>query len=400
MARKSAHGLPPGIQLDKDGVFWATLAGDDAERYRQQHPGQRAPRRKAVDLKDAMRQQRQLIRDLEGGRDSKAKNPKVAAWVREYLDGRETIKATTRKRHEGALARQIAPHRIGKMNLLQVDHAAVTAWVQALKKQAPSNRPGAVLDPYTIRNAFALLRAALNAAVVQNLIPKNPCQGVEIPRPDDDEVEPLNPDQVAQLLDLVDTFEASKATGAARPHRLAALYHVAIRCGLRQSELCGLRWRDVDFEKRELRVRDQMLRGKRDSTKTKRSRRSVPFSRDVERALRWHQQNQREEAAISAEGWNAGGLVFCSEEGTGLWDNNLRRQLDSLLRRAGIPRTKFHNLRHTYAALSIAAGMDLMTLSRRMGHSTIRVTADTYGHLYEEHQHDPETVDRLIKRAS
>jgi integrase len=400
MARKNAHNLPPGIFQDQHGALWATLAGDDAERYRQIYPGKVLPRRKAKDLRDAIKLQRLLITDLERGRDSKADNPKVAAWVRSYIDGRETIKATTRKRHESALVRQIEPHRIGRMRLLELNHAAIKAWVQALKAQAPNNRPGAVLDPYTIRNAFALLRAALNAAVVQNLIPKNPCQGVEIPRPDDEEVEPLTPEQAARLLELVDTFEVSKATGATRPHRLAALYHIAIRCGLRQSELCGLRWQDVDFERRELQVREQRLRGKRDTTKTKRSRRSVPFSRDVERALRWHQQNQREEAAISREGWNSGGLVFCSEEGTALWDNNLRRQLDSLLRRAGIPRTKFHNLRHTYAALSIAAGMDLMQLSRRMGHSTIRVTADTYGHLYQEHQHDPEAVDRLLKRAS
>lgn len=194
------------------------------------------------------------------------------------------------------------------------------------------------------------------------------------------------------FLAFVDVFDNGQ------PHRLAALYHVAIRCGLRQSELFGLRWSDIDFARRELRVRGQVIRGKRSSGKTKRSHRPVPFSREVERALLWHQQNQREEAAISAEGWNKEGLVFCSEEGTPLLDHSVRRQFYNLLQQAGVPATKFHNLRHSYAALSIAAGIDLMTLSRRMGHSTIRVTADTYGHLYEEHQHDPETVDRLLGR--
>ena len=67
--------------------------------------------------------------------------------------------------------------------------------------------------------------------------------------------------------------------------------------------------------------------------------------------------------------------------------------------RAGLAATRFHNLRHTYAALSIAAGVDMFTLSRRMGHSSITVTADRYGHLYQDHTQDVDALDRLLKRA-
>ncbi len=73
--------------------------------------------------------------------------------------------------------------------------------------------------------------------------------------------------------------------------------------------------------------------------------------------LRAHQQTQLEERAISAEGWNADDLVFCSENGTPINQGNLTRQLNALLRRAGLPDIRFHDLRHTYAALSIAAGL-------------------------------------------
>jgi len=115
--------------------------------------------------------------------------------------------------------------------------------------------------------------------------------------------------------------------------------------------------------------------------------------------LRAHQQTQLEERAISAEGWNADDLVFCSENGTPINQGNLTRQLNALLRRAGLPDIRFHDLRHTYAALSIAAGVDIYTLSRRMGHSSISVTADRYGHLYQGNQQDGESLDRLLRRA-
>ena len=70
-----------------------------------------------------------------------------------------------------------------------------------------------------------------------------------------------------------------------------------------------------------------------------------------------------------------------------------------MLRRLKLPNIRFHNLRHTYAALSIAAGIDLYTLSRRMGHSSISVTADRYGHLYQGNSQDADALDRLLKKA-
>ncbi|HEU5098204.1 MAG TPA: tyrosine-type recombinase/integrase, partial [Roseiflexaceae bacterium] len=87
------------------------------------------------------------------------------------------------------------------------------------------------------------------------------------------------------------------------------------------------------------------------------------------------------------------------ENGTPLSHSNVDRQFDALLRRAKLPDIRFHDMRHTYAALSIAAGVDLYTLSRRMGHSSITVTADRYGHLYQGNNQDADSLDRLLKRA-
>jgi integrase len=391
MARKSAHNLPPGIQGDQRGIYWATLEGDDAKLWRKRHPGRSLPRRKAKDLREALKLQRLLIDDLKAGRDSNADNPRVAEWVRTCIDRKRDLEPATRTRYLSSLKWQIAPHPLGRMRLLQVTDTQVNQWVDTLIAQKHQRHDDRTLDPFTIRNAFALLRMCFNMAIPK-LITINPCKGVKLPRPDDEEIQPLDPSQVEILLAYVDTLDKG------RPHRNAALYHVASRCGLRLGELTGLRRSDIDLKRRELRVAGQMQKGKRKGAKY-RSHRTIPLTADLVRVLRWHLKNQIEERRISPEGWNAAGLVFCSGAGTPINPSNLNAQFDRLLKKAGLPDIRFHDLRHTYATLSIAAGVQLFTLSRRLGHSSIAVTSNTYGHLYASYTEDVEAVDRLLKRT-
>lgn len=393
MGRKSKHNLPPGIQLDRHGTYWATLEGEDAKTWRERYPGTSLPRRKATDLRTALKRQRLLSDDLKAARDPNAENPKIAAWVQTWIDGKQKLTASTLRRYRQLLRHQIEPHRIGRLRLRQLTREHVEAWIRELKAQTRQDDAARTLDAHTIGRAFGLLRAALNTAVERGYILKNPCHGVELPQPDDEEIEPLTPVEVETLLAYVDTLDKG------HPHRNAALYHVGIRCGLRQGELLGLRWKDVDLIRRELRVSSQIQRGTRTRTKSKQSRRTLPLTADLAKVLEWHRQNQIEERTVSAEGWNAAGLVFVSERGTAISPRNLDRQYKAFLVRAGLPTKRFHDLRHTYAALSIAAGVDLFTLSRRMGHSSIAVTADRYGHLYQGHTQDVESLDRLLKRA-
>jgi integrase len=402
MGRKSAQGLPPGIQLDQHGAFWATLEGDDAKTWRKRYPGRSRPRKKAASLKEARALQRALIEDLRVGRDPQAHNPKIADLVETWISGRQKLAAGTLERYRTSLKWQIEPHRLGRVRLAELTTELVREWVRDLKGQSHQRKPDQKLDPHSIRNAFALLRAALNSAIVDGLIVRNPCKGVELPRPEDEEIEPLDPAQIDTLLQLLDTYERDRKSGDRYPHRQAALYHVAIFCGLRQGELFGLRWRDIDFKRREVRVTSQMRRGARTRTKTPKGRRTVPITSRALAALEWHRQNQAEERAIGqkdGQEWNAGDLVFCSENGTPLDSSNIGAQLDRFLKAAKLPDLHFHGLRHTYAALSIAAGVDIYTLSRRMGHSSISLTADKYGHLYQPSGADVDALDLVITKV-
>src|SRR5581483_2455301 len=165
MGRKSAQGLPPGIQLDQHGVYWATLEGDDAKLWRARYPGRSRPRRKAGTLKEARTLQRALIEDLRVGRDPQAQNPKIADLVKAWIDGRQKLTTSTIERYRSSLKWQIEPHRIGRVRLAELKTDLVKEWIRDLKAQKHQRKTDQKLDPFTIRNAFALLRAALNAAI-------------------------------------------------------------------------------------------------------------------------------------------------------------------------------------------------------------------------------------------
>jgi integrase len=171
------------------------------------------------------------------------------------------------------------------MRVRQVQKKQVEDWIDLLIIQKPQNNDSDALNPHSIRNAFALLRLSFNIAIAEGMIVKNPCTGVELPRPEDEEIHPHTPEQVGMFFTLLDTHDKGKR------HRNAALYHVAIRCGLRQAELLGLRWKDIDLERRVLHVAGQ-LKDKAHAArgKTPRARRTVPLSADTVDALRWHKQ--------------------------------------------------------------------------------------------------------------
>src|SRR5258706_7338179 len=110
MGRKSTHSLPPGIQLDQHGIYWAALEGEDAKLWRERYPGRSRPRRKAATLRAALKLQRQLVDDLKTGRDPNAENPKVVDWIQTCIDRKRDLAPATRTRYLSSLAWQIAPH--------------------------------------------------------------------------------------------------------------------------------------------------------------------------------------------------------------------------------------------------------------------------------------------------
>jgi integrase len=225
------------------------------------------------------------------------------------------------------------------------------------------------LSPTTVRYAYTVLRIALGRALKSGKVIRNVATLVDPPARARTELRPLTVGQVT-------TFRAEIAG-----HRLETLYLVAIGTGLRQGEILALRWSDVDLEGGTLTVRHTLERGTGAlvEPKTSGSRRTVGIPLPVTALLRRWQRRQGQERAMASV-WDARGLVFTTRAGRPLGSRNVTQDLQAILKKAGLPRQRFHDLRHAFATLQLEAGAELLEVSRALGHTDISTTANVYAH--------------------
>jgi integrase len=235
---------------------------------------------------------------------------------------------------------------------------------------------------------YAVLRAALGQAVRWRLITRNPCDAVDRPRVDPREARFLDEAGVRALLE------------AARGDRLEALAVTAVTTGMRQGELLGLQWGDVDLRRGTIAVRRQLLdhgmgRPELGKLKTAKSRRSVTLPAVAVAALARHRERLGALPLPSAP-------VFTDSRGGPLLKRNLlRRWFHPLVARAGLPRMRFHDLRHAHASLLLSAGVHPKVVQERLGHSQVSVTLDTYSHVAPSLQREAAgRVDELLENRS
>src|SRR5207244_6160489 len=155
--------------------------------------------------------------------------------------------------------------------------------------------------------------------------------------------------------------------------------------GMRQGELFGLQWEDIDFARHVIHVRRSLWHGTLGTPKSRRSRRAIDMPPTLEQALQQQSTTRRSE------------FVFCSERGTPLDADNFRhREFPAALRRAQLRRIRFHDLRHTYTSLLIAHGAHPKYIQAQLGHASIQTTLDRYGHLMPQlHAAEAKKLDQL-----
>lgn len=242
--------------------------------------------------------------------------------------------------------------------------------VQALYR----DRLDAGLAPATVQKIHVVLHKALSQAVAWSLVPHNATEAIKAPRPDQKEARPLSREQARAFL------------AAAREDRLEALYVLAVTTGMRQGELLGLGWDDVDLSRGVVRVNRTLGRsGGRlllGEPKTKKSRRTIPLSAKALDALKAHRKTQVEERIGLASLWEEYGLVFATRTGTPINPSNLRkRSFKRLLKKVGLPPVRFHDLRHTAATLLLMEGVHPKYVQELLGHANVSITLDTYSHV-------------------
>ncbi|MEX0629115.1 MAG: site-specific integrase [Chloroflexota bacterium] len=229
------------------------------------------------------------------------------------------------------------------------------------------------LSPQTVCHLRAVLRRALNQANRWGLVPRNVATLVDPPRVPRREVPVMTPEEARHLL------------LALRGDRFEALFTLALMLGLRQGEVLGLRWEDVDLPSSRLAIRHalQRVNGKLQlvEPKTQLSRRSLIMPPMLVDALQAQRVRQLEERLWAGSRWRESDLVFTTSLGTPLDGTNVTHRFQAVLRAAGLPRLRFQDLRHACASLLLAQGVHPRIVMEQLGHSQISLTLNTYSHV-------------------
>jgi integrase len=317
-------------------------------------------------------------RELDNGIDLDASRQTVGQFLDRWLSdvAKPGVRPSTYESYRLHVERHLKP-ALGHLALRKL----TPQHVQALMNE----KVKAGLAPRTVHLMRATLRRALGYAVKWSLVTRNVATLVEPPRAVRKPVQPLNAEQVRRFLD------------ATRDDRFGPLFHVAIASGLRQGELLGLQWEDVDFAAGTVTVRRALQRiDKRPvfvEPKSDRSRRTVNLPASAVAALKIQKDRQAFARQAAGEHWQEQDLVFASTIGTPLDAPNVTHRLQALLKDAGLPRQRFHDLRHCCASLMLANGEHPRVVMETLGHSQISLTMNTYSHVMPAMQRD--AADRL-----
>ncbi|MDP6549172.1 MAG: tyrosine-type recombinase/integrase [Dehalococcoidia bacterium] len=230
------------------------------------------------------------------------------------------------------------------------------------------------LSPRRVQYIHAVLRRALSQAEKWGLVARNVAKLVNAPRVVQAEIDPFTPGEARAFIQAI------------RGERLEALYALAITTGMRQAELLGLFWSDVDLDKRELAIRTTLQRINGEfqflEPKTARSHRILALPDMVVESLRAHKGRQIGEKLQVGPDWEELDLVFTAPNGGPLSDRVVRTRFYRILEAAGLRRQRFHDLRHSCASLMIAQGVQSREVMETLGHSTIVMTLNRYGHIF------------------
>ena len=247
------------------------------------------------------------------------------------------------------------------------------------------------LSPRMVRLIHAVLHRALNQALHMGVISRNPTQATIKPKIPRKEMITLNDNQVQTFL------------LAARGSRFEMIYLLALTTGLRAGELLGLRWADLDWVNCRLQVKRQLQRlpdggGLAFSEpKTSAGRRVIVLGKYTLEKLREHYNKQQLARQFAGERWHEDDLIFTSTIGTPLDLRNVVREYKEILKQAGLPVLRFHDLRHTAATLMLQQGIHPKVVQERLGHSQISLTLDTYSHVLPSMQEDAaQKLDELV----
>ena len=299
----------------------------------------------------------------------------VRDWLEGWLADQQGLAPKTLERYRELIRHQIIPH-LGHWPLQKLRPVQIQTWHTKLLKEG--RRKGGGLSARTVGHAHRVLGKALADATRLEMISRDVTAAIPPPKVEAADVRILTREQIAEVIAKL------------RGHSLHSITVLALATGMRRGELAGLRWADIDLDGAKLRVErslEETKAGLRFKTpKTKHGRRVITLPASAVEVLHHHRRQHLERRlALGLGKLHADALVFPAFDGvTPMSPDNLSRDWARTCRRLQLPLVMFHSLRHTHASALIAAGLDVLTISRRLGHAKPATTLNVYGHLFRQ----------------
>lgn len=307
---------------------------------------------------------KQTLSYIENGMTFASTRVTLEEYLESWLNGKELSKRPKTVRQYTQISHKYLIPGLGQVRLQDLRPEHIRSFYMAFQDKAGTR---------TLQLIHAVLNCAMNQAVREGLLGRNPVDAVERPTYNPGERTVLDDDGVRALLQT--------AAGS----RYEMLYLFAIVTGMRLGELLALKWSDVNWKKGFIQVQRQLqfIKGKGPvflPPKTKAGNRPIGLSQGVMNRLQEHRQRQEEEKATAGDAWQEHDLIFPSTSGTPQDRGNLSRIFKSTLQQAELPNIRFHDLRHTSITLLLDQGISINTVQRRAGHSKASTTTNIYGH--------------------
>nr|WP_251025966.1 site-specific integrase [Bacillus sp. ISL-47] len=270
---------------------------------------------------------------------------------------------------------------LGKVMLSKLTAIQIQTFINGLSQ--------AGLRSSTVKKTFEIIRNSLEHAVDFEMIPKNPAKKVKLPKSNKKEMNIWNENEVNCFLEV------------AKKDPIYIVFILALTTGMRQGEILGVRWKDVDLEKGLINIQQTLSHdGKTflSGAKTKSSLRTINLSLATINHLKRRKRIVSKEKLSLGPEYQDFDLIACTQHGTPLNPANVRRSFNRLINLADVPKIRFHDLRHTHATLLLSKGVNVKVISERLGHSDIKVTLETYSHVLPTMQEEAvKHLDEIIR---
>lgn len=371
-SNRTRRAEPISRRVAKNGRVTYTFQVDTGQRP----DGRRIRQRFTYStLAEARREFRRVTAEVNDGRFIGRTRQTLDEVCDAWLLSRRDIRANTARNYRDALG-YVRQNDIGAMPVQDLRQQHIDTWVAGLAESG--GRGGKPLAPATVRLALVTLRQVCEYAARQGLIARDPAQYVQAPR------------QRVQRVDASDVWtreEVWQFMESAAEHRLHAAFLLST-FGLRRSEVCGLRWSDLDLTKGTLSVEQGHVEvsGSEhaiDAPKTSRSRRTLPLPTDATAALRALRARQQQETLAIGIPWDEDRHVCSNEDGSPVLPRTFTGWFRRISKNAGLRPITLRNLRHTSVSVMLHRGIPASTVAAWHGHD-VRMTTSVYGRVYDD----------------